>query len=354
MGWGICGLRNSNRHFSMKKIYICFGLIYSVLFLLTLLSNVSRVIIGFSFLILSFLFIYFIRRSLLEFIRLLEDILDNMIEGKEINEQNLDYRDDLFSKLMHKLWKMNSIHQHTQEILENEKNNIEGMVSDIAHQVKTPMTNIKMYHEILFGQLQDQDKYIDTFGIIQSQVNKLDFLIQSILKISELEIGIINLNQEKTTIKSCLMIALENVLLSAKRKNVEIKIYGEMNLEVYCDTKWTAEALFNILDNAIKYTKPNGLVEIYTETIGIYNGICIQDNGIGIDNKNITKIFNRFYREKNDGYIEGVGIGLSLTREIVMKQGGYITVKSVKHKWSKFSIYLPKNEFVVGIINEKL
>lgn len=338
----------------MKKIYICFGLIFSILFLITLLTKVPRVIICFSFLIISFLFIYFIRKSLLEFIRVLVDIMDNMIEGNEINEQILEYRDDLFSKVMHKLWKMNSIHLHTQEILENEKNNIEGMVSDIAHQVKTPMTNIKMYHEILFSQLQDQDKYKDTFGIIQSQVNKLDFLIQSILKISELEIGIINLNQEKTIMKSCLMKALENVLLNAKRKNIEIKIHGEMNIEVYCDTKWTTEALFNILDNAIKYTKPNGLVEIYTETIGIYTGICIQDNGIGIDKKNLTQIFNRFYREKNDGYYEGVGIGLSLAREIVMKQGGYITVKSEKYKWSKFSIYLPKNEFVAGRNNEKM
>lgn len=332
----------------MRNIYIFFGIIYILLFLFTLLTKVPRFIICFSFLIISFLFICFVRKSLLEFIQVLEDTIDNMIEGNVINEQKLDYRDDLLSKIMHKLWKMNSIHQHTQEILVNEKNNIEGMVSDIAHQVKTPMTNIKMYHEILLGQLQDQDKYKDTFGIIQSQVNKLDFLIQSILKISELEIGIINLNQEKTMMKACLMKALENVLLSAKRKNIEIKIYGEMNLEVYCDIKWTAEALFNILDNAIKYTNSNGLVEIYTESIGIYTGVCIQDNGIGIDNKNLTKIFNRFYREKNDGYIEGVGIGLSLAREIVMKQGGYITVKSDKNKWSKFSIYLPKNEFVVN------
>lgn len=349
MEWGICGLKSKRRGktiFSVKKIYAVCIVLYCIEGILFWLTDMSQIIVVFvAFLIFIFGAIL-TRKQIVNFNYELEKMINTMIDGGEINSQDISYEDDLFSKVIHKLYKVSSIQEHTKKQLEYERNEVEKLVSDIAHQVKTPMTNIKMYHEMLCTELEKLPEQVKIICIIQQQVDKMDFLVQSIFKLSQLEIGIIDLKSEKTLLRICLMKALESVLIKAKQKNIAIKVRDKIELCVYCDIKWTAEAIFNILDNAIKYTPEYGQVDIFSRKTGIYSCICIQDNGIGIAKENINNIFKRFYRE-NTNCTEGVGIGLSLAREIIMKQNGYITVESKKNKGTLFSVCIPESEIVV-------
>jgi len=357
MEWGICGLRNSNRNknvISVKKIYVIFGSIFCMASVFFIIFDVSSCYTSIFFLCTAVGFLVCIRKIIIRFVDEIEQGFDDIIENGYMDEKKVLYRDDLFCRIQQKMWKMSSIQQQTKERIESERNIIEEMVSDIAHQVKTPMTNVKMYHEILFGKLKKDKECQDMLCIIQLQVNKLDFLLQSIIKISELETGIINLNREKCLLSLCITRALENTMLYAKMKSIRINVQDKMEIDVYCDIKWTAEAIFNIIDNAIKYSSINGEISISSEYVGIYTCIHIEDNGIGIEGENLSNIFQRFYREKNKGITDGVGLGLSLAQEIIMKQEGYITVKSEKCKGSRFSIFLPRSEEVASKYNEKM
>lgn len=350
MEWGICGLRNENgyKKITVKKIYIIFICLFLLMSLICIVFSIPRIIMCIQYGILMCLLIATLRKKILQFVQQIEDILDQATEDNTLDERYIVYRDDLFSKILHKLGKMCILQKQKQEQILSERKVIEEAVSDIAHQVKTPMTNIKMYQDIFVNNIRSQGDYNEIVSVIQSQVNKLDFLIQSMLKISELESGIINLNIDKCLLSTCFTQALENAVPYAKRKNIRINVHDKMEIEIYCDIKWTAEAIFNILDNSIKYTPINGSIDIFYKIVGFYVCLCIRDNGIGIEKENINNIFKRFYREQNDSKSEGVGIGLSLSREIMLRQGGYITVESEKNVGSEFSIYIPQRELIIG------
>ena len=350
MEWGICGLKSKEKPtiITAKKVYIFFICLFFIISFVCITFSVPRIAMCILYGIMMCFFAIVLRNKILQFVQQVEEILELIIDDEMLDEHYIVYRDDLFSKLLHKLEKMCVLQKQKQDRIVAERNVIEEAVSDIAHQVKTPMTNIKMYQDILVHNLENNGEYNDIACIIQSQVNKLDFLIQSMLKISELESGIINLNIDKCLLNTCFMQALENAVPYAKRKNIRINVHDKMDIEIFCDIKWTAEAIFNIMDNSIKYTATGGTIDIFYKKVGFYVCLCIRDNGIGIEKENLNNIFKRFYREQNDSKIEGVGIGLSLSREIMLRQGGYITVESEKNKGSEFSIFFPQRELVIG------
>ncbi len=237
------------------------------------------------------------------------------------------------------------------------------MISDISHQVKAPVANLKMYNSTLLERKLPLVKEREFLSLMEVQINKLDFLMQSLVKMSRLETGIITLSIRSAPIYDTIGLALVGIVLPAQKKNIEIIIDCNSTLIVAHDKKWTAEALFNMLDNAVKYTPHGGKISVTVERWEMTTKIDITDSGKGISELHLAQIFKRFYREDNvhniDGVgmllhlycehslmhnvhnIDGVGIGLYLCREIISRQGGYIQVKSEINKGSTFSVYLP-------------
>ncbi|MGL4911322.1 MAG: sensor histidine kinase, partial [Romboutsia sp.] len=233
------------------------------------------------------------------------------------------------------------------EVMENknskyleEKDSIKTLISDISHQIKTPIANISMYNETLINRELDRDKQIQFLNNMQIQVNKLEWLVKSLIKMSRLENGIIDLNVNKSRISDTIANALSGVYLKLEEKNISLEIDVDEKLEICHDKKWTIEAFFNIIENAVKYTKEDGSINISVKKMEFFTKISVCDSGIGIDENEINNVFKRFYRSAEVCDIEGVGVGLYLAREIINKQSGYVKVDSTKGIGSIFSIYM--------------
>ena len=273
-------------------------------------------------LIISIILIYlFFRYKYLKFSNKIVTSIDNFINEK-YEEDNIN-KETLDSKIESKLYKLSEVVKGKNEKTNKAKVEIEQMVSDITHQVKTPISNIRMYSDTIINNNLSKEQENEFLNIISNQVDKLEFLMDSLTKMSRLETNMIVLNKESSKFMDCIEKAKEQVKPLAESKNIEIRITGE-NCIVQYDKKWTLEAICNLLENAIKYTNKNGKIIINLEKLETFLKIDIIDNGIGIDEENINNIFKRFFRERKVNNIEGVGIGLYLSKNIIESQNGYI------------------------------
>lgn len=231
-----------------------------------------------------------------------------------------------------------------------EKDKIKTLISDISHQTKTPIANIQLYSELL---LENLDRIQGDYGdfsrenlnyakLISSQTEKLSFLISSLIKLSRLETGILTVLPKDGEIFGVLERIKAQFSAKAKEKGIDFVVYPTDARAVF-DEKWTEEALCNIVDNAIKYTK-EGSVTVQVIEYELFTCIQVSDTGIGISEEEQAKIFARFYRSVDVGNSDGIGIGLYLAREIISGQGGYIKAVSEIGKGSVFSIYLPREK----------
>ncbi len=264
------------------------------------------------------------------------DNLENL-EDKEIFSEN---EDTLLSKLQNRIFKLIRIYKRKNELSMQEQENIKALVSDISHQLKTPLANLKMYTEFLADKEiteSQRNKYIE---IIKFSVERLNFLSESMIKISRLESGLISLNMQTQSINETVLTAVKAVFVSAKKKDIEITYNGKEEINVFHDRRWTSEAVFNLLDNAVKYSPEKSVISVNVRRLGMFMSIDIEDEAEVISLEERNKIFQRFYRGVNSRKKEGIGIGLYLSREIAVKQGGYI---NLTHKYSGnvFSMYLP-------------
>lgn len=268
----------------------------------------------------------------------LDIMVDNAIEGRNLESR---FDESRMGALETKLQKFLEMNNRSIDGLREEKAKINTLISDISHQTKTPIANIKLYAELL-RESDISEESREYVNVLIEQTERLNFLIQSLIKISRLDNGIITLTPKNQTIVSLLEDAKKTYFLAASEKNIDIDITVN-EVEAVFDEKWTAEAIEIILDNAIKYTPNNGKISINIEEYQMFLRINIKDTGIGIKEDEYSKIFMRFYRSSDVAEKPGVGIGLYLAREIVTKENGYITVSSDYGKWTVFSIYLPKN-----------
>lgn len=281
-----------------------------------------------------------LRKKLLAFSESLNACIDDIVNGK--NEVDFDLESEtLTGKFNYKLKRLYEIMERNSNQTKIEKKAIQEMISDISHQVKTPVANLKMYNSTLLERPLSPEKQRDFLLIMETQINKLDFLMQSMVKMSRLETGVITLAIQTAPLYDTVGLALGSIVLPAEKKNIEVSVDCDQSLEVPHDKKWTAEALFNILDNAVKYTAPGGKIAVVVERWEMATKIDISDTGKGIPERHLAQIFKRFYREDDVHDIDGIGIGLYLCREIITRQGGYIQVKSELNKASTFSVFLP-------------
>ena len=220
-----------------------------------------------------------------------------------------------------------------------EKEQIKQLISNISHQLKTPLANVMMYEELLGSNDLTKEQQSNFLHKLKTQTEKIDWLLESLFKMSKLEQNVIEFDVEKEGIKKTIRNAVSAVFEKAEEKNIDIHVMEFEDVVLLHNPKWTLEVFVNLLENAIKYTS-FGLIEISLEQLETYSIIHIKDNGIGISKEDIPHIFERFYRSKNAEQTEGSGIGLYLSKMILEKEKGYLTVKSELGKGSVFSVFL--------------
>ncbi len=284
-------------------------------------------------------FVALVRRKLTLFSDLFCKTLDDMLSGSVAPLQVAE-EESLFYKINYRLGRLYEVMNENRRNVAKERADLQELISDISHQVKTPIANLNMINSTLMEQDVPPNKQKEFLLASASQLDKLDFLMQAMIKTSRLETGIISLEKKMQPIYDTLASALGGILLNAEKKQIDVSVDCPEHLSVPHDRKWTSEALFNILDNAVKYTPENGKIIVTVECWELYLKISIADTGKGIPEKHQGTIFKRFYREDAVHDEDGIGIGLYLAREIVTLQGGYIRVVSEIGKGSTFSVFL--------------
>lgn len=275
----------------------------------------------------------------------LNQMLDEAISGT-FEERNYD--ESRLSRLESRWKHYPGTSVLTGENLRQEKEKVKGLVSDISHQTKTPMTNLKMYAALLEENLKAEThmdskaESLEMLGEIIRQTEKMEFLIQSLSKMSRLETDIVEVRPKFQKLSGLLEEAAAGVRQRAVKKQIDLQNTYTGNGSACYDLKWTKEALENILDNAVKYSPCGEEIILSVTEYEMYAAVSVKDFGRGIREDDLPKIFGRFYRAEEVQQEEGVGIGLYLAREILKKQNGYIKVRSTPGEGSEFILYLPR------------
>lgn len=253
-----------------------------------------------------------------------------------------DYNETELSKLESKWKRFLGASVLSYEKIEKERTSLKSLVSDISHQTKTPLSNILLYSQILGERNLDEESH-ELVKRIEAQSEKLEFLIQALVKMSRLETETISLEPEIQKVYPM----LSNVRISmegkAVQKNIAIELEADDNITACFDAKWTEEALYNILDNAVKYSKADTTVSVLAKEYEMFVRIDIKDQGIGMNEEEMNRVFQRFYRGEGVQQEEGIGVGLYLTREIIRREKGYLKLSSCLGKGSCFSVFLKKD-----------
>lgn len=266
----------------------------------------------------------------------LEEMLDDALNG-QFHEKKYD--ESRLSRLEVKWKRFLSASGRSAEKVKEEQESIKSLISDISHQTKTPLSNILLYTELLKEREKDEE-LLKMVEKIEEQSHKLTFLMQSLVKTSRLENGIIAMHPKKQRLKPVLQAVEKQVLKAAEEKG--IRLQWQCGGEEACfDRKWTEEAICNLVDNAVKYSAPATEVSVGTKVYDSFTAVFVKDEGIGIREEEQAQIFERFYRSGDAEEEKGVGIGLYLARKIATLQGGYLEVRSVFGQGSTFFLYIP-------------
>ncbi len=276
--------------------------------------------------------LHYRRRSL----RRMRDMIQSAIDGTFRAET---FDESLAASMENKLAEYLSATETQMGKTAAEQEKTKTLIADISHQTKTPIANLLLYTELL---KEEGGKDSDTVALLESQVKKLDFLIQSLVKLSRLETGILVLHPCKGELSQLLREAEEQYAARAQEKGLYLHVFSKeaQGITACFDHKWTLEALGNLIDNAIKYTQTGG-VTVRVKAYELFVSIEVEDTGIGIAEEEHAKVFGRFYRSMSVADEQGVGIGLYLAREILRQQSGYIQLASEVGKGTVFFLYLP-------------
>lgn len=282
------------------------------------------------------------QKYIMSVVQELSDLLDTLMELEE-REVFPETEDTMLSKLQANAAKLIRRMRHQNELTRQEQERMKGIISDLSHQLKTPLANLKMYSRFLQKDNLSENQYREYVDIICKSVERLNFLSENMIRISRLETGLIHLKCGHNRISETVLKAVKDIYPKARQMGCEI-IYREdreRDTEAQFDADWTAEAVFNLLDNAVKYSEKAERKEIILSVrkLGLFAEISVEDHNGAISREEQNRIFRRFYRGENSTGKEGIGLGLYITREIALRQGGYVAVKATE-KGNIFSIYL--------------
>lgn len=229
------------------------------------------------------------------------------------------------------------------ERLVQEENSTKVLITDISHQLKTPLASIKMSHELALSTDLSEKERQSFMETKTREILKMELLLDELVRLSHLENSMIQIKCEKCSMKKAICEAVSQIYIKANTKQIKICVDMEQDVEILHDHKWTVEALVNILDNAIKYSPQRTMVMIQVSFLVNHVLIQVEDEGIGIPEGELHEIFKRFYRGSNtrNTVKEGAGVGLYLSRSIIEQQGGSVVAKRKNGRGTIFQIMLP-------------
>lgn len=253
---------------------------------------------------------------------------------------HLDVRDNdegELSILKNEIYKVTKMLAEHGEVLKRDKAKLTDAISDIAHQLKTPLTSMTIMVDLLRDKNLADDERIKFSRSLQMQLERMEWLVSSLLKLSKIDAGTIEFKKEMVQVKSLVEKAVEPLLIPMDIKSQTLQLKGNDEVTFIGDANWTLEALVNIIKNCIEHTHEGGEISINFSENPLYTEITISDNGKGIPKEDLPYIFQRFYKGKTASD-DSVGIGLSMASTIVKNQQGDIEVKSEPDKGTTFFI----------------
>lgn len=252
-----------------------------------------------------------------------------------------DYEEGAMSRLRSDIYRITTRLKNQKEDILKDKKNLEDVLSDISHQLKTPLTSMYVINDVLYDNKLKEEEKKELLTKNKKQLQRIEWLVTSLLKISRIDSGTITFKKEEIKIRTLIEKALEPINIALELKNQEIEIKGEKDLTIICDNNWTREAILNIVKNAHEHSDEKTKINIAYGNNALYTYIEIKDKGEGIEEKELKKVFKRFYT--GDHNKESIGIGLNMAYTIIEKQNGTIEVESKKGKGTTFIIKLFKN-----------
>ena len=232
--------------------------------------------------------------------------------------------------------------RHQKQKQQHETRVMQEFLANVSHQIKTPLSNIMVYSELVSGSPDISREDREYLELICRQSGKLDFLVSMLIKASQMELEMIQVHPVKSALDELILRCREEKIQEAKQKEIEMQIKPS---GIVCpfDPRWMQEAVGNLIDNAVKYSPCGKKIEIFVTGYGLFWCIHVRDQGSGIRESEQGLIFQRFYRSERAYSEPGLGIGLYLAREIVRLHGGYMEVRSKEGEGAEFCVYLPKD-----------
>lgn len=289
-------------------------------------------------LILLFFVVWWSIREKRKTYRRIDELLDRVLNQEIILDS--DVKEDEYSALVSKIKQIQEVLENHARSAETEKEQVKSLVSNMSHQLKTPLANLSLYAEILGKSELSKERKNEFFSKMQRQIEKLNWMVESLSKMVKLEQNLDDFEIKNTKIRQTILDAVDTVYEKLEKKDIQLDMESFEDRFLYHNRKWTVEVFVNLLENAIKYTEKGGFISIRVKSYELYTEIQISDNGRGIRQEELTDIFKRFYRSPEVENMEGSGIGLYLCNLILEKEKGYITAISEYGKGSCFSVFL--------------
>ena len=269
----------------------------------------------------------------------ISNILNQIISKKPVTDSSYKC-DSRLSKLVHQAYKITKMTGLDYQKAKEENDSVKRLISDLSHQLKTPLSNVMMYSDLIEACSGNNKKQKECITRLQQETSKMEWLLNALFKMTRLETGVMEFQTEDLLIKETIMQSISAVFLKASEKQILIEMSDFKDSKLIHNRKWTVEAITNIMENAIKYSPARTTITVDFEERELYSCIHFKDQGIGIEPSDYNNIFKRFYRGEKVKDCEGTGIGLYLARLIVTKEGGNIIVKSELGRGSCFSVFL--------------
>lgn len=289
-------------------------------------------------LILLFFVVWWSIREKRKTYRRIDELLDRVLNQEIILDS--DVKEGEYSALVSKIKQIQEVLENHARSAETEKEQVKSLVSNMSHQLKTPLANLSLYAEILGKSELSKERKNEFFSKMQRQIEKLNWMVESLSKMVKLEQNLDDFEIKNTKIRQTILDAVDTVYEKLEKKDIQLDMESFEDRFLYHNRKWTVEVFVNLLENAIKYTEKGGFISIRVKSYELYTEIQISDNGRGIRQEELTDIFKRFYRSPEVENMEGSGIGLYLCNLILEKEKGYITAISGYGKGSCFSVFL--------------
>lgn len=306
-----------------------------IIYMFSPMGGIISLVFSISILFLQFIFMKWRYNEINE--------LAEYLKKTNNGDYSLDLRDNEegeLSILKSEIYKVSVTLREQNNALIEEKLNLVSGLSDISHQIKTPLTSMFVLTDSLCDSKLPEEKRLEFTGIINNQLKRLQWLVTSLLKMSKLDAKAVDFKKQNQSPKILIEKACQPLLIPMELKNQEL-IINDDDGPVFCDLNWTVEALVNIIKNGIEHTPVNGKIQISCADNIFYTEIIIKDSGNGIDKSDLPYIFNRFYKGQNSSD-DSVGIGLAMSKSIIVSQDGSINVNSKKGEGTEFIIRLFK------------